>query len=487
MKKRILALLLTGLLVMSAAACQKTTENPNLNGTTNHTTTTTGPDNPPPPQTGYTTVDEDVYAVADIALRTSASTTEQPALTVPFKTALHRVKYSSSWSVVEYNNTEYYVLTSLLTTDDLEAKKIVPFNNAVIMHVSDEKGANVRKYPSTNSLIANNLIKTLSVGTNVTVYGKGNGWCQVKLDNDSNLYYISADLLTEGKQVTQAEIEAEMNQKFSFSSENPTTMYVTNILPADEGDKLNYRTHAIAATYSTIKGYFVLGDAVKVTSIATINGSEWAQIVVEGKEDFFYVNTYYLTDSQQGASDLNADLDKLLDAYPAFKKYDAPKTMYASTKAEGGIPIRYSPVNDVEFGNVLENAFHYTKDGALTVVAYGTGDKVSWCIVNYRGGYYFANTTYMTPHEDGTPIATLGDLLAKYTGLTACNPVEEMTVKKTIKSYEDGERTKEAGTYAVNDKVSVVAKGIVNGSRVYLVETSSGSYVFILGDAANVA
>ena len=127
MKKRILALLLTGLLVMSAAACQKTTENPNLNGTTNHTTTTTGPDNPPPPQTGYTTVDEDVYAVADIALRTSASTTEQPALTVPFKTALHRVKYSSSWSVVEYNNTEYYVLTSLLTTDDLEAKKIVPF------------------------------------------------------------------------------------------------------------------------------------------------------------------------------------------------------------------------------------------------------------------------------------------------------------------------------------------------------------------------
>lgn len=490
MKKRILALLLTGLLVMSATACQKESENPQLGGTPKQTTATTattpGPNIPEnPPTTSYQDVNETVYALTnEVALRTSAETAEVPVLKVPFITELHRVKYNSYWSVVEYNNAQYYVLSSLLTTDDLAAKKVIPLTNAVVMHTTDN--ANVRKYPTTNALITKNIAKTLAKGTNVTVYAKGNGWCQVKFTGDSTPYYISADLLKDGKLVTQAEIEAEMNSKFSFSSGNIKTMYVTNIHAESDGGLLSYRTHPIVAdSYSFIIGSFVKGNAVKVTSIATINGSEWAQIIVDGKPGFYYVNTHYLSATQESATDFHTDLSKLLGHYTQFKQYDSAKTMYASTKAEGGIPIRISPVNDPEFENVLEGAFHFTKDGALTVVAYGTGDYVGWCVVNYRGGYYFANISYMTPHANGTPIATLTDLLAKYKGLSTCN--EQMTVKQTIKSYEDGELTKESGTYNVNDKVTVVAKGIVNGSRVYLIETSDRTYVFVLGDGAAIA
>ena len=110
MKKRIVALLLAGL--MSAAAltsCRVQNTNPGGTEPENPTTPTetTTPDNPyKPPVETWQDVDKSVYTFNEVKLRQQASNTGSALANIPKETELHCTKQSTSWYYVEYKKGE---------------------------------------------------------------------------------------------------------------------------------------------------------------------------------------------------------------------------------------------------------------------------------------------------------------------------------------------------------------------------------------------
>ena len=109
MKKRIVALLLAGL--MSAAAltsCRVQNKNPGGTEPENSTPTqTTTPDNPyKPPEEIWQDVDKKVYTFNEVKLRQQATSTGAALATSPKETELHCIKQSNSRYYVEYQKGE---------------------------------------------------------------------------------------------------------------------------------------------------------------------------------------------------------------------------------------------------------------------------------------------------------------------------------------------------------------------------------------------
>ena len=129
MKKTLSIMILAGLLTAGLASC--VVDGNNTDGTLpagtepNYQITTGAQETDPiviptndPAQVTYTPADDTVYVAA-----TSASIKQVADVTksenIPQLTELHRVGTSANWCKVEYNGQQYYIASSLLTTDDL--------------------------------------------------------------------------------------------------------------------------------------------------------------------------------------------------------------------------------------------------------------------------------------------------------------------------------------------------------------------------------
>ena len=464
MKKRILALLLTGLIAMSAVACKEPIENPNLTGGSNNTSTTAAPNQGITDPDGYTVVNETVYAVVDnLNLRAEPSSTAQIKYTVSFKTALNRVKFKNDWSVVKYEGGEYYVMTQYLMTEAFAAC-------SETMHVNDAQGARVRRYPTTAD---NNVYKTLTQYTEVNVIGKTSQWCEILIEGST--YYVSANLLTSGATPKLTDL-GDYSSKFAAGACNKE-MYTTSA-------QTNLRLYpSWENNYSPVK--LTIAQGTKVTVIATANVNdkygEWAKVKVHADPADpnssmieLYVRLSLLSDNLVS----NNNLDSLISHY-GFERFE--KTFYVANTVEGGVPVRVDPTYPTT-GDAYANCISYAKWpqklAALSVVAKGSFDGNGWYIVNYDGGYYFVGTAYLTPDAAGKPILTLDAVLVKYSTLSACTATTKTATQGGYVYNTPVLNGTKSFDLVAGTSYKIVAQGSYQGFSVYVFEDENGSCWF---------
>ena len=470
MKKRIVALLLAGLMATATLASCRAQNNNNPQGTEpNQTTpsaqTTVKPDDPyTPPTVTWTDEDKLVYATGKIQLYEEAKSNSKIVGEIPVEAELHCTKKSTSWYYVEYDGKQGYVPKTNVTE-----KKFVPINEAGSKVMYAKETVNIRLYPNTSAASQGNYVRD----DEVTVIATNTEWYKIQYSADKT-YYVSAKFLSDTKWVDPMD-DSAYRDMFEPVTNKPV-MYTT--------DKVNLRATPITGTTENIITTLAKGREVTVTAKATLDdGSVWVRVVVEilpenegdgieKKEG--YVSFDYLS--------LYADettLDSLLSIYKDFTKREPATTMYIVLGTEGNvirITIRSTPsvpgANDADnYVTTLKSTEGSIKQ--LTVLAEGTVDDVLWYIVEYTvkegetektcRGFVGGNALqHLTTNPEGKPVLTLETFLSAYSG-----KYDVLETPATV-------TTKATNCYGIPDSSTTKVDTLVAGTEVLLVAQEKG-------------
>lgn len=493
MKKRLLALLLAGLMTASMASCVATGNNTNTGGgegtldlPSQGTTSGNkpGPDIPTPGT--WKEVDKTVYTFEAATLYADAKTSSAKVASLPAEKELHCTLQNSYWSYVEYTEGEEtvkgYVSNESLTTVDLLAKTFTAVEGGEkTMYIAGKKGdtARVRLYPCTDDF--SKVMATLTWNTPVTVVSENGDWSRIayEVDGNTKYYFISSNLLTATEQIDYDD-PAQWEDLFENCT-TPLTKYVS-------GNTLNLRV--APNTEATSVEILTLDMEVTVKATAQIGESNWSYVEVwmpekkPGDGPYLakgYVNSKYLSDKKSTAP---ATLEDLLDLYPgAFEALETPKTMYAA----GNTFVRSTPLfPNTDEGEKTNIVASLIKAEAVKVVATGTYNDTSFYVIEYtleeKLGYYFVGASTLTTDPTGKPTITLGDLTEKYPQFEICT---ESTVTVTNAS---GANCYLKPIFAENpdlhldlgDEVTLVATANDSTSW-WVIRTDNGTLYFVNG------
>ncbi len=477
MKKRILALLLAGLLTASLAACTSTDhrgDGPQSGGTeANQTKRPVVTTAPPPAVVTWQDADDYVFVVDEsVKLRVSTDTVTG-AISVEGATKLHRIKVSNNnvWSAVEYNGKEYYVATQSLTTDDLTGESFVTCTPTV-MYINSP--VNLRKYASSTAPISVS-IKQLAFNEEVTVVAKGEKWYKVKYteeDASTSYYFVFASYVS-------AEKVKDHSEYFTPCAE--TNMYVIV-------DLCNIRSKPVVDDTSYV-GSRKKGDIVVVVGTGTGDYEAWSRIKVadpvkEGDPQTY--SYYYISNSCISATDPGSITDKMtlenfLKGFTGFTACES-KTMYLL--AEKSLYVRSTPV--FEGTDNLKDSLSSgkTEFASIKVVATGTADGIACYVIELAEGdfgFVSASSKYWTSNSNGTPAApTLPEILQEYKSFEIC---EEKPIWATgkVNCYSAPKSSDTIPhTLALGDQVTVVAKGKEGTADAvwYIIQLEDGTLYF---------
>ncbi|MBQ8433001.1 MAG: hypothetical protein IJX28_08980 [Clostridia bacterium] len=475
MKKRLLALLLAGLLTASMASC--------ISGSSGNNSTGGGTEPPqtPPAQTAGVTqppitvtwqeVDDYVF-VADVTLKLRVDmTTVAGAVDVAGATKLHRVKTSTSWSVVEYNGTQYYASNESITTEDLTGESFTTCAPTVMYATS---GVNIRKYASSSAPVSVTIGKGLQINDAVTVVATGEKWSKIEYVNEDktvSYYFVFSQYLS----ATKVDGSGVDYSKF-FTSCTETVMYV-NV------DSVYLRLHPIKSDNSPVRDTLKLNDAVTVIGIGTGEYEGWSMVkypddVKEGDPQTYtncYISNSCLTASQGGQEQT---LESVLVLYPAFSKMEA-KTLYVL--ASTPLNARKTPVFEGDNIGAILNP-----KAEVKVVASGVVDGSLCYIIEHdfgSGKYLFVKAKFLTPNASGEPAPlSLADLLKEYTDFTACTAQTVYATGKVNCYSAPASSDTVPATLAAGDQVTLVAKGSGSSSIWCIIQTADGICYFAGAD-----
>lgn len=471
MKKRILALLLAGLLTASFTSCI-TTSSKDPKETKTEQLETRGQNDPvvDPTKEVYQTVDETVYVTTGtLNLRTSTTSTVG-AKQVKQLTELHRVKYSASWSVVEYEGTQYYAASKYLTTDDVFGRDFAPCT-PVTMYVATDS-LNMRKYPSSDSSFSS-IMGGLKQGDAVTVVATGGNWSKIRVEvpaaNEGDPA-TTAEYFVYSKYLSLTQTKAQEIDYSVFTDCPEKIMYVTGSLYLRAAPTLDANLGVVIDTLAK-------GQTVTVVATGRREDINWCKIKVADKVkegdpqtySFYYASSKYLS-ATEGSTAMT--LTDMLNEYPTFTASSV--NMFAT----GTVNIRTSP--SVEGSNNLApDVKPLSKKDPVTVVATGKVDDVKWAMIEYSTGvFYFVSAKYLTTDPNGEATAMTKDELIDEYDLTPVSNVLYIA-KSKANCYS---QPKVAETYAkqlaAGTQITVVAKGTVNGADWILFEEAGGALFF---------
>lgn len=476
-KRRIVALIMAGLLTASLSACVTTQQRPpNPNGGTEEPQTKPQEQNKPSVVT-WTTVDETVYVVASgITLVNVDNATD--TTTARQLDALQRVSVgSNNQSIVVKDGKKYYAESKNLTNADLMGEG---FQTCAKTTMYATETVRVRKY-ATSDYAFSTEITTLKANDTVTVVAKGGKWNKIEYvqNGQTNYYFVWAACLSESK-VTDPN---DLSQYGTVTPCDPVTKYVAvesvtlRKAPSVSADGLHWP---------------VKDDQVTVIGTITVNGKLWTKVWVdvapaeEGqspvrKEGFIGPNC--LSDSK-GASSART-LEDMLAIYDTFTQTETPLTLYVVLDAEGKpnvtLNVRSSPDFPVNDKNEPANIVAALISGnSVKVVATGHKNETFWAMIEYKEGeYYFVSYSWLTPNPSGekAPL-TLAQLLATYPDFKGC--AEKTVYAKSVVNCNSfpGNDDEPAKKLAANDAVTVVAEGNVLGLKWYIFRTADGAHYF---------
>ena len=455
MKKRLLALLLAGLLTASMGSCisregSRAVTNGGIGGTEGiqNPPSSTEESKLPPAPTAWEDSDDFVYVTeVSVSLRVNISTTEG-SIRVEGATKLHRVKTSTSWSQVEYDGRICYVANDFITTDDLLGEGFVACAPTQKMYATT--GVNIRKYASATAKISE-AIGGLKQNDEVTVVAKGEKWNKIMItaeNGDVSFGFVKAEYLSDKP------VAGGVNTDYSkfFDTIEAKTMYV-----AEGQYYLRYEPHkdgAIRDTLAVTKENPVV--TLKVTGTGKGDYAEWYRVsypdtVKEGDPQTYtdcYIHVSCLKEDLEDTT-----LDGFLALYPTFTKCDEV-TLYVL--ASTPMNARKTPV----FEGTDNIGATLLPKAAVKVVASGmVGESLRYIIEYEAGVYYFVTAKYLTPNASGEPAPlSLTELLSQYKSFTACDAVEVFAIGK-VNCYNTPTAVDTVPkTLALGEKATMLAK-----------------------------
>lgn len=484
-KKTISLLILAGMLTASLASCVVQSDNPNLptgNEQTYQQFTTNSGGIPPiptndPAQVTYTPVDEVVYITTKNAvLKLVANTAEN--IQLGQLTELHRIGKSSSWSKVEYQGQQYYIASSLLTTDDLQEKTFVACDKLLYVNIGS---VNIRLYPSAENSYSL-ILGSREKGDPVKVIGENGTWSKVQWTEEETAKtgFIKSEFLS----ATPVGSADDFDQYF-VALESPVTMYVST-------PTANIRVKPYAderGSLAVVEG-LPKGTAVTVVARGTVEDVAWSMVQwMEGS----VAKAYYIASScLDVTAGEKATLEQILGAYPELEKFEAPQRLYIGVNNAYG---RSGPTRVKVDGKDNAIKMLYKKDPVVAVAVGkiagqdpdGKAEEITWCLIQDEEiGFYFVAYSNLTRNEDGTmspPVLSLEQLLTMY-GFEKTSAAISMTAKEEISLFTTPDGAS-AGTIAKGTVVSVVAKGetgTIVKNKWYIAEYNSSYYFFIQSD-----
>ena len=472
MKKRILALLLAGLLTASLASCFNNSSNVGNKETTGGTepeqTTpsveeTTAPDEP----IVFKEVDETVYTVVDKAKLLISPDSTTGIVQVNKLTEMRRIKVNAVWSVVEYMDQEYYVASVSLTNADLLGKNFTACSPEKTMYVKSET-LNIRMYASSEQY--STVIDHLERNDTVTVVAEGTEWSKIKYVNEDetvSYYFVFSEYLTDTQYVDPDTVDYSSY----FTPCDPfKTMYVT-------ADSVNLRKNAHAE--STWLGTLEKGTTVTVIAIGAIEDSTWAKIRVtepgeEGDPDNIYdayVNAKYL--SENGGTTVT--LEDILAEYPDYEKLETPLIMYANSVCW----VRTSPI---VISDKLENGEpnpdfngigNLNQKDQITIVATGA----EWVIIQLEEQFCFVHVSVLTTDPNGNPVAlSLEQLLKLHPEFSAITGIQ-VTANGKVNCYTEPKVGEDVAKELV-EGTEVTKVAVSDLGNWCIIKTADGAYYF---------
>ena len=478
MKKRIVALLLAGLMSATAlASCTASGNNqtggtePNQNPPTNQTTPNPNTNiNPPAPT--WNDVNKYVYTYKDVKLFEEANNNSADLGSIPKDQEVHCTKQSTSWLYVEYDGKQGYVSKTSVIDIGL---KFEPINESgsKIMY-ANAKTVNVRPFPIVNDTYSDE-IGSYALNEEVTVVASNGTW--YKISYKDGFAYIKGDCLDEQK-VTDPNDDSAYRELFEAVADKPV-MYVKD-------DVVNFRTTPVVPNKEPSKNIITplaKGHKVTVKAKGVVDGKEWAFVLVEilptNEGDGIQKKEGYIRFDYLSLFADETTLESLLEIYkPAFTKCETPEDMYVV--ADNGIKIRSTPTFPEKDANVV-TVLESTKDSikGVKVLAKGTykdtgsGNDYSWYIVEYtekvgetektfRGFVGGAALKALTTDPEGKPTVTLEGFLSEYS--------DKYSILTTPVTVTTNGVTNCYGAPSNNDK----SKELAAGTEVLLVAEEKG-------------
>ncbi len=490
MKKRIVALLLAGL--MSAAALTSCrVQNTNPGGTepqgSTPTQTTPTPDNPyQPPVETWQDVNKSVFTFNEVKLRQQATNTGTALATIPKETELHCTKQSTSWYYVEYKKGEEtisgYVSKASVTEANILGTDMVEVDGgSKVMYVKTTT-LNVRLYPSDNDNFSTKM-GSYKLNEAVTVLATNGTWARVQYA-EGKTYYVAYAYLSD----TEVEDPNDLTKyEGLFEDVDGTpTMYVDNVSQVKVRKAPNTNSDEVLALSK--------GDAVTVLKTGTVDEKEWKYVVVKVDpkkpgDGVTYERGYISADC---LSYTNGDmlLEDLLKLYPMFEATEVT-TMYVLL--DSSITIRSNPVFPEEGeDNSLSNPQSTEQSiKSLKVLATGEVDGIKWFLVEstkkegetekvIRGFVGGKALEYLTSDPSGKKTVTIEELLLKYPEFEKLEtPVTVKTVSEA-NCYGTPETTKDPiKKLAADMQVTLVAKEEGNFVTWAVIQDSQGALYFV--------
>ena len=475
MKKRILALLLAGVITASMVSCVSSSDGGRNDKTEPNQTRVEDPNNNPNTVT-WTDVNETVYVVA-ANLSLIAVDSGNGSISVPQMTKLTRVQVGSNTkSVVEKDGVRYYADSKSLTNADLTGETFVPCDAPKTMYIASDD-VSVRKY-ATREYSFSTVIEKKMLNDTVTVVAIGENWVKIQYDAE-NQYFVSADWVSDAVVVNVNDI----NNYPKFNELAASARF--DLYVVAESLALRY----CPSTEAKVVNYLTKGAKLTVLAQATVEGTVWYQVAfaVQGGEGQGADNVFgYVAQSKYVSTDSSASttitLEDMLKDYPYFTPAESAQTMYVSADS---LNVRLTPALPEDDESNKVQGISFTKTNEVKVVATGTNDGVFWAMIQVEEGkFYFVSHKWLTTDPAGNPAPmSLAQLLATYSDFTELSAPKTMYAAKTVNcntipSYQDEVETKlQAG-----DAVTVVAQGEVRLNTWYIFKTADGLYFFAGAD-----
>ncbi len=486
MKRRLLALLLAGIMTASMASCVTSKGNGTPTGTETNPPKQDQTD--PADTVTWQEVNQTVYVTAS-SMTLIGVDNASDVVSVAQVDKLQRVKIGSNGkSIVVKNDKQYYADTVGLTDIDLLGESFVACEPTT-MYVSDN-GVSIRKYAARQTQISfSTTIAVKNINDEVEVIAKGAGWYKINYDN--NQYFISSDYVVAER--VENPNDPSLYPAFTDLPTNERyTLYVVNT------ESLRLRKYPSGHQSTEIVAYLTKGTAVTVVAKKTIEGDKWIKVTVaqevEGGQSagnlvgYLYEESSYLSASSTDST--AATLEDMLREYTAFTKLENAQTMYVLAKS-AVLTIRSTPrfPAEGEDSNIV-GAFNAktetTEADAIKVVATGTADDTLWAMVEYdEGEYYFVSYKHLTVNADGTPTPlTLTQLLALHPMFTELQTPKAATAAGAVNCNTAPKNdTDVKKTLAAGDAVTIVAEGEVNYVKWYIFQTADSTTEYYFASA----
>ena len=494
MKKRIVALLLAGLMSATAlASCTARGNNqtggtePNQNPPTNQTTPNPNTNiNPPAPT--WNDVNKYVYTYKDVKLFEEANNNSADLGSIPKDQEVHCTKQSTSWLYVEYDGKQGYVSKTSVIDIGL---KFEPINESgsKIMY-ANAKTVNVRPFPIVNDTYSDE-IGSYALNEEVTVVASNGTW--YKISYKDGFAYIKGDCLDE-QEVTDPNDDSAYRELFEAVADKPV-MYVKD-------DVVNFRTTPVVPSKEPSKNIITplaKGHKVTVKAKGVVDGKEWAFVLVEilptNEGDGIQKKEGYIRFDYLSLFADETTLESLLEIYkPAFTKCETPEDMYVvvgdtiNIRSTPTFPGKDDPSNYVTTLGSSENSIDHLK-----VLAKGTVEDTLWYIVEYTEKVGETEKTFrgfvgglalksLTTDPEGKPTVTLEGLLSKYPDQYNILPTPVTVTTNGVTNCYGTPELNETEPKKLADGTEVLLVAEQKGDAAYLavIKTDTGYYFVYL-------